>query len=291
MRKIKYLDLKEELFKKIKDYGGFVNAHAHLDRAFSINKKNLKYVNTRLQEKWDLNNELKKSSTVSDIFDRMAQGIEKMLSQNVQAIGTFIDVDEVVKDKAIKAAQKIRDRYKKDIKIVYINQVHYGVLDKKAREWFDIGSQFVDIIGGLPERDKDKEEEHIDIVLSTAKSMGKMAHVHVDQFNSPHQRDTEILVKKTIKHNMQGRVVGNHVLSLASQPIKYRHKIYKLMNLAKFMVISCPIAWIDSRRTEELTPNHSSITPIDEMIPSGILVAIGTDNIYDIYKPFAAGDI
>ncbi|MEX0616587.1 MAG: amidohydrolase family protein [Candidatus Woykebacteria bacterium] len=289
--RVKHLDLKEDLMSLIRKNGGFVNAHAHLDRAFTLNKENLIYVNRTLQEKWGLCNELKRRSTVMDIYDRMAKGIELMISQNVQAIGTFIDVDKIVKDKSIKAAQKIRDKYGKDINIKYINQIHYGVLNNKAREWFDIASEFVDIIGGLPERDKGKEKEHIDILLGTAKSFGKMAHVHIDQFNSPSQRDTEILVRKVIEHKMEGRVAGIHVISLAAQPAAYRKKIYNLMKKAEFMVISAPIAWIDSKRTEELSPTHSSITPVDELVPYGIPVALGTDNIYDIYKPFASGNM
>lgn len=290
-RKNSFLDLKKKLFQIIKKNGGYVNSHAHLDRAFSLNNNNFKFTNKTLQEKWNLNDEQKRASTVDDIYDRMARGIEQMLSQDVQAIGTFIDIDEVIKDKAIIAAQKIRDKYKSDIKIKYANQVHYGVLNKKARDWFDIGVQFVDIVGGLPERDKGKEEEHLDIVLGTAKKMNKMAHIHIDQFNSRYQKDSEKLVKKTIEHGMEGRVVGIHALSLAAQPIRYREKIYKLMKKARIMLICCPIAWIDSKRTEDLVPNHNSITPVDELLPHSIPVALGTDNIHDIYKPFAKGDM
>ena len=204
-----YLDLKEEILKKIKDNGGWVNAHAHFDRAYTITSENFHFTKATLQEKWELNNELKQTSTVEDIYNRMAQGMESMIEQGVSVVGTFIDVDSYIKDKAIKAAQKIRDEYKKDIEITYINQVHYGVLDKEAREWFETGAAFVDIIGGLPERDKGKEAEHLDILFATAKKMNKMAHVHIDQFNDPNQNDTELLAKKTIEHGLQGKLLGD----------------------------------------------------------------------------------
>jgi len=55
--------------------------------------------------------------------------------------------------------------------------------------------------------------------------------------------------------------------------------------------ISCPSAWIDAKRNETMTPTHNAITPIDEMIPEGLIVAIGTDNISDVYKPFCNGDM
>jgi cytosine/adenosine deaminase-related metal-dependent hydrolase len=55
--------------------------------------------------------------------------------------------------------------------------------------------------------------------------------------------------------------------------------------------ITCPTAWIDSRRTEILSPTHNAITPVDEMIMHDLVVAIGSDNINDIYKPYSTGDM
>jgi cytosine/creatinine deaminase len=290
MQHVPFYDLKAEILQKIKDNGGWVNAHAHLDRAFSVTEKNINFHST-LQQKWELNNDLKQHSTVSDIYDRMAFATERLLTQGVSALGAFIDVDKYVQDKAIKAGQKIRDTYRGDIAIKYINQVHYGVLDQEARKWFDIGAEFVDIIGGLPERDKGKEARHLDILFETAKKMNKMVHVHVDQFNDPEQKDTELLVDKTLEHSMQGKVVGIHGLSLAAQNKTDRERIYKKMKEADFMMIACPFAWIDSPRNEKFAPKHNALTPVDELIPRGITVALGTDNIADIYKPFGDGNM
>ena len=55
--------------------------------------------------------------------------------------------------------------------------------------------------------------------------------------------------------------------------------------------ITCPTAWIDSRRTEWLTPTHNAVTPVDEILEHDLVVAIGTDNIQDVYKPFSDGDM
>jgi cytosine/creatinine deaminase len=290
-KKVQYLDLKAEMLQKIKDNGGWVNAHAHLDRAYTISEDNFRFANAPLQEKWELNNELKQSSTVDDIYSRMAYGVENMLEQGVSAIGTFIDVDAYIKDKAIKAAQKIRGTYRKDMEIKYINQVHYGVLEKEARYWFDVAADFVDIIGGLPERDKGHEAAHFDILFETARKMKKMAHIHIDQFNDPDQRDTELLVKKTVEHKLQGKVVGIHGISIGAQPKNYRLDLYQEMKYAGVMMVACPLGWIDTRRNESLMPFHNAITPVDEMIPAGVIVALGTDNIADIYKPFITGNM
>jgi cytosine deaminase len=285
------MNLKQVVIGKIHQRGGWVNTHAHLDRAYTLTDENFQYVNAPLKDKWYLIDKMKREATPDEIYGRMARAVEYFLEQGTQALGTFIDVDEVIEDKAIIAAQKLRDNYGKDIKLRFVNQVLKGVIEPKARYWYDIAVQFVDIIGGLPAKDSGREDEHLDILLSTGKSMGKMVHVHVDQFNTDEERETELLTRKTIEHGMQGRVAAVHCISVAAHPRAYRHQLYAMMKDAGVMVISCPTAWIDHNRTEKLAPSHNSITPVDEMAPLGLIVGFGTDNISDIYKPYSDGDL
>ena len=123
-----------------------------------------------------------------------------------------------------------------------------------------------------------------------------MIHAHMDQYNSPDQRDTEILVQKTIEHAYQGNVVAIHCISIGAQPREYRQDLYAKMKEAGIMVIACPVGWIDNSAVAALDhdvigPVHNSMTPVKEMIAAGLIVAIGTDNIQDIYKPFDSGDM
>lgn len=284
-------DLKSWLESKIKSQGGWVNAHTHLDRAYTIRLQDLKLAEAKLQEKWQLVDELKAESTVDDIYGRMALAVEKQLAQGVTAIGSFIDVDEVIKDKAIRAAQKIKDQYSQQIEIKFINETLKGVLEPKARKWFELGAEFVDIIGGLPGKDAGREAAHLDVLFTTAKKYDKLLHVHVDQLNDANERETELLVAKTKEYDWQGKVVGIHGISIASHPQAYRQQLYEQMKQVQMMMIACPTAWIDHRRCEKLQPVHNAVTPVEELIPAGIPVAIGTDNIADIYKPFTDGEM
>ncbi|WP_185851220.1 amidohydrolase family protein [Blattabacterium cuenoti] len=282
---------KNIFIEKIKNKGGWVNSHAHLDRAYTLTKENFQYSYSSLKKKWYLVDEMKRLSTEDDIYVRMEKALESFLIQGTQAICTFIDVDEIIEDRALKAAKKLKKNYGHLIKLRFANQVLKGVLNKKSKYWFDKSIEFVDIIGGLPAKDYGREDEHIDILLKTAKKTGKLVHIHVDQFNTDDEKETEKLAKKTIDHGMEGKVVAIHCISIASHDRKYRYEIYELMKKANLMVISCPIAWIDHIRSERLTPSHNSITPVDEMLPEGIIVAFGTDNICDIYKPFSDGNL
>lgn len=291
----KLWNFKDLILKEVYKKGGFVNSHVHADRAFTITPDKLDiYRKYALEEKWDIVDEVKRNASIDDYYRRISNALELMISQGVTAVGSFIDVDPVCEDRAIKGALKAREHYKKQIKVVYINQVLKGIINPVARKWFDIASDYVDIIGGLPkrdERDYGKGTEHINILMETAKKKNKMLHVHVDQFNVQSDKETELLCDKTKEYNMSGRVVAIHSISLASHKKTYRQKVYKKMKSVDMMVIACPTAWIDSRRSEVLQPVHNSLTPIDEMIPYGLTVALGTDNIADYMVPLCDGDM
>ncbi|PIZ65684.1 hypothetical protein COY15_02655, partial [Candidatus Roizmanbacteria bacterium CG_4_10_14_0_2_um_filter_39_12] len=223
-------NFKDLVLTDIKKNGGWVNAHAHIDRAFTIRPDSLDiYKKYMLTEKWDIVDAVKNASE-DEYYRRISKALELMINQGVTAVGSFIDVDPVAEDRAIKAALRAKEQYKSQITVKLINQTLKGVIEPKARKWFDIGAEMVDIIGGLPkrdERDSGKGEEHFDVLLSTAKKLGKMVHIHVDQFNVQSDKETEMLANKTIEHGMQGKVVAIHSISLACQPKEYREMVYK----------------------------------------------------------------
>lgn len=290
------------LLDKIKAKGGFVNAHTHIDRSYIINDKNYSKASDSLELKWDHPDEFKSKASVADIVGHMSQVIDNQLEQGVQALGSFIDCDSVVEDKNLLAADKVRDRYKGQIHIKYIHQPVKGLMKEAERKWFEEAASFVDIIGGLPEVDSemkigvDRKAEHLDILFETAKKHSKPLHVHVDQLNNPRQRDTELLVNKTREHDYAGNVSAVHCISLAAQEQSYRHKIYAQLKELDITVIACPSAWIDSswvgqQPKDIIGPLHNAVTPAKGMIAAGVRVALGTDDIADIYKPFSDGDM
>lgn len=287
----KIWSFKPLLLKEIKKNGGWVNAHAHIDRAFTVDKKLYQLANAYRHEKWKLNADIRKNSTVAQIYDRMANATELMIAQGVTTLGTFVDVDPDTKDKAIKAAQKLKNRYQSSITFKFINLPSYGIIPKESRTWFEVGAEFADILGSNMKTDQGKEVEHMEIILQTAKEKGKMVHVHVDELNLPDEYETELLAKKTIEYGMQGKVVGIHGISINCHPKKYREQVYKLMEQANLMMIACPMSWLNSRRSEELAPIHNPSTPVDELLAHGIVVGLGTDNIADLMMPYNTGDL
>lgn len=279
---------------KITEYGGWVNTHAHIDRAYTVDSSNWHLTNATLQQKWDYVDACKRGATVGEIYGRMSRVVEDQLGQGVQALGSFIDCDSVVQDKALQAAARVRDAYRGDIKLVYANQPLKGLVKSDEYRWFAHAAEFVDIIGGLPERDEadaGQGKQHVDKLVELALEHNKPLHIHADQYNDPGQRDTEMILDQVGEAGLLGRLTLIHCLSLAAQPQSYRREIYERMSMGGVSVIACPTAWIDSRRNETLAVTHNSVTPLDELVPAGVNVALGTDNIADVYKPFSDGNM
>ena len=283
MEKIEHLDW------KIRYIGGYINAHSHLDRAYTDHEFTAKEKTCFLEEKWKLVDRIKKLSSYSDYKKRISHAIDMQQKYGVSAICTFVDLDVIVSYKAIIAARELRDE-RKDIKLVIANQTLKGVLDPQNANIIRNNAEFLDIIGSLPSADKGREEEHLDFVMGLAKRHNKLVHCHVDQLNCPSEKQTEMLARKTIQHGMEGKVTAIHSLSLACHQKSYREEVYKICKDANLMFVSCPSAWIDHQRKEELLPWHNALTPVDELLNHGLTVAVGTDNIEDVYKPYCNGD-
>lgn len=290
-------NFKKLILDEIKKNGGWVNAHVHADRAFTITSKSLNEVwrNHTLEAKWDLVDDVKDAS-VDQYCERFCKAFELMIDQGVTVVCTFVDVDPVAEDRALKGAIKARELYKDRLEIKYANQTIKGIINPEARKWFEVGAEMCDIIGALPRRDErdfgpGHAAKHLDIVLKTAKKHNKLAHIHVDQFNQIEDKETEQVADKVIEHDMQGKVSTIHSISIAAHTKDYREKVYKKLKEADISVIACPFAWIDSYRNDTMQPFHNALTPVDEMYKFGITVALGTDNIADYMVPFNDGNM
>lgn len=285
----------QEVRERVAMNGGFCNTHAHLTRALTVNSENLSTAKLLLQEKWRLVQELKKNTSVDGICYRLKKVIDMQINQGITSLLTFLDVDEYSQTKDLEAFKKVKEMYRGKIKIFSANQTLSGVLEKDANKWFSVGAEQCDFIGSLPAKDKGKESDHLDVVFKTAKGVSrnfiKPVHIHCDQNNTSREKETELILDKIVEHGMEGKVTLVHCISLNCHPKEYRNMIYERIAKTNTNVICCPKIWLDAPRSEELTPTHNSITPVDEMLQHDINVGIGTDNISDILGPFNNGDM
>ena len=171
----------EELRQKIKEKGGFVNAHSHLDRAntarFFSKEEQYKF----LEEKWKLVDKIKNQDNYWSYYSRIDKAVTEQIEKGVTTICTFVDVDPIASNKAYIAAREIGEKRKWDITLLTAMQTLKGVLDPTCQTLMRNAASGTSIIGSLPGGDKGREDEHIDWIMNAAKQYKKRVHVHVDQ--------------------------------------------------------------------------------------------------------------
>ena len=74
-------DLKSQMLEAIKENGGFVNCHAHFDKAYYITREGLDKSNLTMEAKWNLSDDIKKSSTQEQIEERIRRGLDMLIAQ------------------------------------------------------------------------------------------------------------------------------------------------------------------------------------------------------------------
>ncbi|PIZ70911.1 hypothetical protein COY07_05910 [Candidatus Peregrinibacteria bacterium CG_4_10_14_0_2_um_filter_43_11] len=289
MEKWNLLDL---LRQKIAEKGGPTCCHAHFDKAYVITPETLQMTLDSMEVKWDLWKDVKAKYTHKNLIERMTLSAENMIRQGCKIARTNIDVDNTVGMMCIEAALEIKEKYKDRIEIQICSQVLEGALNPKAKEWIEKAAPYVDVLGGLPSRDRPNQAEHLDTIFEIAKKHHKTVDVHIDQNNDPDEKDTELLAKKVIEHGLQGRVNAVHCCSLAAQKDDYMMEVIKLIKEADMSVIICPRAMLDGvQMRDKMSPVHNSIAPVPQLVEAGINVALGVDNVYDYFCPFIDGDL
>ena len=280
-------NLKQQMLDAIAQKGGWVNCHAHFDKAFYITKEGLDKGMLDMEVKWKMSDDIKRNSSQEDIEKRIRTALDMLIDQGCKLTATFVDAHSVVGYKAVDAANKIKQEYKDKITVLTLPQPLGGLLEKEARDLFEAIAAKCDIVGGLPSKDRPRDEEHLDVLFSIAKNLNKPMHVHIDQENNPNERDMEKLIKAVEKHGYQGRVVAIHAISISAQPKEYRTEIYKKMAGVGMAVAVCPSAALNMRQLDQYqAPVHNCIANVPEMLEAGITVGIGVDNVCDFYCPF-----
>jgi cytosine deaminase len=270
----------------------FACHHLHIDKSKTISPLLLRESHVHMQEKWYLMKNIKEKYTKEELEKRMVETTTNIVNQGCTKMRTFIDIDNTIKLDALNIALELKYYWKKNnVELQLGTQLLEGLETKENIKLFNEAAPLVDFIGCLPSRDK-CPETHLDIVFSKAKELNKPVEAHLDQLNIPTEKETELFCDFVEKYNYQGKARAIHCVSLSCHPLEYQTKIAKRLHDLNIGVIICPSAAISmTQHTEYDAPIHNSIAPVKVLIDNNVNVALGIDNIEDIFMPFCDGNL
>jgi cytosine deaminase len=109
--------------------------------------------------------------------------------------------------------------------------------------------------------------------------------VQVDESNNPEDFMLPYLVEKTLEEKYEGKVSATHCISLSRVDDSIALKTIQGLKKDRVNVIVTPSANLITRFPERAGRPGNSLTRVKELLLNGINVALGTDNIRDIFFP------
>ena len=305
--------------RHVKNLGGWYNAHAHIDRAHTMQKKYYEHAD---MDPWQLVNaplKIKQHATgvlheglayrPDELKKRITSTIKEMIHFGYRRIDSFVDTTaDCIGTSALEIALEIKHKYRQDIDFRVGAYPIFGFRKDKQEYWdvFVKGAEMADFIGTLPERDAlDKHigyNEHIRKVIELANSLGnKEVHMHVDQTNDPEETGTETLIEaiRWLRPDPEGHakktpptIWAVHALSVASYDEERFQKLKKGLIETNIGIRFCPCATLSNKQDRTIyVPMHNAITRVCDYILDGIPMLMGTDNIDDVFCPTGEVDM
>ena len=319
------LDVLNEVMK----FGGFFNAHAHIDRAHTLRMKPdaLSHIGTTCYAASNLPLSVKQNLvgdlhlgiayTPENLETRMRYAFERQRALGVTRIHTNIDATPDLPEDgllAINIALKLKTECAKNGLEVAIGPTPiFGFKDDnrhKLHRWevFKEAARIGDLISGLGEKDEGVSifgrspkygfETHIYKVIELMHEFHKKGELHLDQMNIPGESGTERLLKILEVVDLPKFPDGEPALWVIHQisPSSYDEDRYARLvdKLLEFNigVKVCASAGLSMRQLRSVdSKTHTSLARVLELVKAGVPVLLGSDNIADVFVPQGTGDM
>jgi cytosine deaminase len=302
---------------QVRELGGWLNAHTHLDRANTFAPEYLHHANIdpvgaaglSLSVKQILVGELHKGLAYrpENLYARMRNELERMVAMGVREVVSFVDATPDIGLVAIEQAARVREEYRGRLTLKIAVSPIFGFKNPKANpDRWDIycqAAEIADVLGGLPSKDRGEGrvgfDGHVRMILELGKRLRKPVHFQVDQDNDPREAETEQLVQAVrwlgspdVAGEVGPTVWAVHAISPSCYDEERFQRLVEDMRQFRVGIISCPTAALSMvQRRPLVAPIHNSIARLLEMMAADVAVRIGTDNICDIFIPNGDGSV
>jgi cytosine/creatinine deaminase len=135
----------------------------------------------------------------------------------------------------------------------------------------------------------------LDRILALARERGVGIDLHVDENGDPAAEVLRAVAEAVLRAGFDRPVVCGHCCSLAVQPPERRRDTIARVRAAGIGVISLPLCnlYLQDRPPpgERRTPRWRGLTAIHELLDAGVAVACASDNVRDAFYAFGDFDV
>jgi len=278
-------------------FPGFVDAHTHLDKAYTWNRSpnsicDFAEAGKRVETDkgfWD----------EEDIYSRASFSIKCAWAHGTVALRTHLDASNQVSDMIFPVYNRLKAEWagRLTMQAVALTRLDFYTKPegrRKVERLIDMGT---DYLGSMPTMNPELDRQ-LDNFMALAKDLGVGLDLHVDENNDPSTECLRRTAKAVLRNEFPYPVVCGHCSSLSLQEPERQRETLALVKTAGIKVISLPMCnlFLQDRKlgrnganeTTTFTPLWRGITLYHEMLDSGISLACASDNVRDAF--FAYGD-
>jgi cytosine deaminase len=268
---------------------GFVNLHAHADRAYTVDSFRPRSFADALVSAATA----RAAFTAADVAARATRLFERSLAHGVTRIRTHTDVDPIVELRSMEgilaAKQKMAGRL--DVDVIAFATSKNDLADARALERLQRAvAMGADLIGASLNASADPPRA-LGAVLDLTERTGLPVDLHLDEHLEPDRMLSELVVDAVIERGLQGRVTLSHVCALAALAAAAAGKLIDKFARAGVTVVTLSTANLFLQDRGPASPLRRGVTRARELIAAGVPVRCGTDNVRDWFFPFGDGDM
>ena len=259
---------------------GFVNAHAHVDKSWWgkrwVSGGGAGGTEGRIAYERAERHGLGLPSVAST-----RRVLAEFLRHGTTDVLSHVDVDPGVGLRGIEVVREAVASFKGAIRIELVAFPQDGVLrrpgvDRLLRQAVDDG---VRVIGGLDPGSIDRDPAgQLDLLFGMATEHGVALDIHLHDTAELGLFQIELIIERTLRHGMQGRVTISHGFALAQLPADRQQPLLDQLAGADIALAT-------------VTPVNQPALPLRAIAERHIRFGLRTDGIRDLWSPFGDGDI
>lgn len=274
-------------------FPGFVDAHVHLDKAFTWDRA----PNVR-GEFWDAIELLSRDKvnwTEDDLYRRGGFALRCAAAHGTVAMRTHVDTGVEFGDTSHAVMQQLREEWAGRVELQTVSLC--GIEQYSAPGGIKIAERTLrypnSLLGGMPQMGPDLQRQ-LDFFFDLAADLKAGVDLHVDENGLAEAECLRQIAETVLRKSFPYPVTCGHVCSLAVQPLERALSTIDLVKQAGIHIISLPLCnlYLQGRPAEvgqaRATPRWRGVTLLHEFVDAGVLTACASDNVRDAF--YAWGD-
>lgn len=271
----------------------FAESHIHLDTVLTAGQPAWNTSGT-LSEGITIWSQRKQQLTREDVRERAMKVIRELIAHGVLFIRSHADISDPNMT-ALKALLELKGELAEIVTLQVIAFPQDGIIAcpgnrERMEEALRLGA---DGVGAIPHGEKTREHgiASLQICFEMAEKANSFVHVFCDETDDPESRFLEWTAVLAMETGLGEKVTASHCCASAYYNEPYFQKLLGIIKSSDIHVVVCPLINSSMQGRFDSYPKGRGIARIQEMLRTGIPVAIAHDDLLTPFYSYGDGNM